>query len=83
MRIDHISVYPVLLRFSSGFSHSLRKTNSVKNIIDYFLKDFITNKVYYGAMLPLAGKQNIVEVGRLIKNRKKSYPPFFFFLYIE
>jgi len=33
MRIDHISIYPVLLPFSSEFSHSLRKRYSVKNII--------------------------------------------------
>ena len=32
MRIDHISVYPVILPFSSEFSHSLRKRYSVKNI---------------------------------------------------
>jgi L-Ala-D/L-Glu epimerase len=160
MRIDHISVYPVLLPFSAEFSHSLRKRNSVKNIIvqvvaqqgkikgygegaprsfvtgesqesaariisrfialdnfpwelnhvsqiwnfvdglfhgkahnasicaletalldalgksqdrnliDYFPKDFMTNKVYYGAALPLAGKQRIVEICRLIKKMK-------------
>jgi muconate cycloisomerase len=157
MRIDHISVYPVLLPFSAEFSHSLRKRNSVKNIIvqvvaqqgkikgygegaprsfvtgesqesaarsisrfitldnfpwelnhvsqiwdfvdgllhgkahnasicaletalldalgktqdrnliDYFPKDFMTNKVYYGAALPLANKQRIIEMCRLIK----------------
>ena len=160
MRIDNISVYPVLLPFSSEFSHSLRKRNSVKNIIvqvvaqqgkikgygegaprsfvtgesqesaarsiyhfitldnfpwelnhvsqiwnfvdglihgkahnaavcaletalldafgksqgrniiDYFPKDFMTTKVYYGAALPLAGKQRIVEICRLIKKMK-------------
>ncbi|MFO7972884.1 MAG: enolase C-terminal domain-like protein [Desulfobacterales bacterium] len=160
MKIDHISVYPVLLPFSSEFSHSLRKRNSVKNIvvqvvaqqgkikgygegaprsfvtgesqesaarrisrfitldnfpwelnhvsqiwnfadglfrgkarnasicaletalldalgksqsrniIDYFPKDFMTTKVYYGAALPLAGKQRIVEICGLIKKMK-------------
>jgi len=160
MRIDHISVYPVLLPFSSEFSHSLRKRNSVKNIvvqvvaqqgkikgygegaprsfvtgesqesaarrisrfitldnfpwelnhvsqiwnfvdglfhgkarnasicaletalldalgksqsrniIDYFPKDFMTTRVYYGAALPLAGKQRIVEICELIKKMK-------------
>jgi len=160
MRIDQISVYPVLLPFSSEFSHSLRKRNSVKNIIaevvaenggvkgygegaprsfvtgesqesaarsitrfiqfdnfpwelndvsqiwnfvdglfdgkaynaaicaletalldalgksqgrniiDYFSKDFMTNKVYYGSALPLAGKQRIIEICWLIKKMK-------------
>ncbi len=160
MRIDHISIYPVILPFSSEFSHSLRKRNSVKNIIaevvaeqgkikgygegaprsfvtgesqesaarsitrfiqldnfpwklndvsqiwnfvdglfhgkaynaaicaletalldalgksqgrniiDYFSKDFMTNKVYYGSALPLAGKQRIVEICQLIKKMK-------------
>jgi L-Ala-D/L-Glu epimerase len=160
MKIDNISVYPVLLPFSSEFSHSLRKRYSVKNIIvqvvaqqgeingygegaprsfvtgesqesaaqsisgfitmdnfpwevdhvsriwdfvdgliqgkahnaafcaletamldalgksqgrnilDYFSKDFRTNKVYYGSALPLAGKQRIVEMCELIKKMK-------------
>ena len=160
MRIDKISIYPVLLPFSSEFSHSLRKRYSVKNIIvqvvaqqgkikgygegaprsfvtgeslesaarsihgfvtldnfpwelnhvsqiwhfidgliqgkvhnaavcaletalldalgknqgrniiDYFPKDFMTNKVYYGSALPLAGKQRIVEICQLIKKMK-------------
>jgi len=160
MKIDQISVYPVLLPFSSEFSHSLRKRNSVKNIIaqvvteqgeikgygegaprsfvtgesqesaarsitrftkldnfpwelddvsqiwdfvdglfhgkdhnaaicaletalldalgksqgrniiDYFSKDLMTNKVYYGSALPLAGKQRIIEMCRLIKKMK-------------
>jgi muconate cycloisomerase len=160
MKIDKISVHPILLPFSSEFSHSLRKRYSVKNIIiqvvaqqgkikgygegaprsfvtgesqetvarsiydfitldnfpwdlshvsqiwnfvdglihgkahnaavcaletalldalgkrqsrniiDYFPKDFLTNKVYYGAALPLAGKQRIVEICQLIKKMK-------------
>lgn len=160
MKIDNVTVCPVLLPFSSEFSHSLRKRNSVKNIIvqvvaqqgkikgygegaprsfvtgesqesaaqtisrfitldnfpwelnhvsqiwnfvdglshgksynasicaletalldalgknqgrniiDYFPKDFMTNKVYYGAALPLAGKKRIVEVCQLIKKMK-------------
>jgi L-alanine-DL-glutamate epimerase-like enolase superfamily enzyme len=41
-----------------------------RNIIDYFPKDFMTNKVYYGAALPLAGKQRIIEMCRLIKKMK-------------
>jgi muconate cycloisomerase len=41
-----------------------------RNIIDYFPKDFLTNKVYYGAALPLAGKQRIVEICQLIKKMK-------------
>ena len=160
MRIDHISVYPIVLPFSSEFAHSLRKRYSVKNIIvqvvaeqgeingygegaprsfvtgesqesvvrsitsfiqldnfpwalddvsqiwnfvdglfhgkahnaaicaletalldalgkhqgkniiDYFPQDSMINKVYYGAALPLAGKQRIVEICRLIKKMK-------------
>lgn len=160
MKIDNVTVYPVLLPFSSEFSHSLRKRNSVKNIvvqvvaqqgkikgygegaprsfvtgesqesaarrisrfitldnfpwelnhvsqiwnfvdglfhgkarnasicaletalldalgksqsrniIDYFPKDFMTTRVYYGAALPLAGKQRIVEICELIKKMK-------------
>ncbi len=160
MKIDQISIYPVILPFSAEFSHSLRKRSSVKNIIvevvaehgeikgygegaprsfvtgesqesaacsidrfiklnnfpwdlndvsqiwnfvdnitsgkgnnaaicaletalldalgksqgrniiDYFSKDFMTNKVYYGSALPLAGKQRIVEMCQLIKKMK-------------
>ena len=160
MRIDHISVYPIVLPFSSEFSHSLRKRYSVKNIIvqvvaeqggingygegaprsfvtgesqesvvrsiyrfinldnfpwelndisqiwnfvdglfhgkahnaaicametalldalgkhqgkniiDYFPQDAMINKVYYGAALPLAGQQRIIEMCRLIKKMK-------------
>jgi muconate cycloisomerase len=160
MKIDQISIYPVILPFSAEFSHSLRKRSSVKNIIvevvaehgeikgygegaprsfvtgesqesaacsidrfiklnnfpwdlndvsqiwnfvdnitsgkgnnaaicaletalldalgksqgrniiDYFSKDFMTNKVYYGSALPLAGKQRIIEMCRLIKKMK-------------
>ena len=33
MKIDQISIYPIVLPFSSEFSHSLRKRYSVKNII--------------------------------------------------
>ena len=160
MKIDQISIYPVILPFSAEFSHSLRKRSSVKNIIvevvaehgeikgygegaprsfvtgesqesaacsidrfiklnnfpwdlndvsqiwnfvdnitsgkgnnaaicaletalldalgksqgrniiDYFSKDFMTNKVYYGSALPLAGKQRIIEMCQLIKKMK-------------
>ncbi len=160
MKIDQISIYPVILPFLAEFSHSLRKRSSVKNIIvevvaehgeikgygegaprsfvtgesqentvhsidrfiklnnfpwelndvsqiwnfidnitsgkennaaicaletalldalgksqgrniiDYFPKDFITNKVYYGAAFPLADKQRIIEMCWLIKKMK-------------
>lgn len=33
-----------------------------RNIIDYFSSGFMTNKIYYGAALPLAGKQTIMEL---------------------
>jgi muconate cycloisomerase len=41
-----------------------------KNIIDYFSKDFMKNKVCYGSALPLAGKKRIVEICQLIKKMK-------------
>ena len=41
-----------------------------KNIIDYFSKNFMTDKVYYGSALPLAGKERIVEICQLIKKMK-------------
>ena len=41
-----------------------------KNIIDYFSKDFITDKIYYGAPLPIADKQKIIEICQLIKKMK-------------
>ena len=41
-----------------------------KNIIDYFSKDFITDKIFYGAALPIAGKQKIIEICQLIKKMK-------------
>jgi L-alanine-DL-glutamate epimerase-like enolase superfamily enzyme len=44
--------------------------NQGRNIIDYFPKDFMTNKVYYGSALPLAGKKRIVEICQLIKKMK-------------
>jgi len=44
--------------------------NHKKNIIDYFSKDFITDKIYYGAPLPIADKQKIIEICRLIKKMK-------------
>jgi len=44
--------------------------NHKKNIIDYFSKDFITDKIYYGAPLPIAGKQQIIEMCQLIKKMK-------------
>ncbi len=44
--------------------------NHKKNIIDYFSKDFIAGKIYYGAPLPIADKQNIFEICQLIKKMK-------------
>jgi len=44
--------------------------NHNKNIIDYFSKDFITDKIYYGAPLPIADKQKIIEICQLIKKMK-------------
>ena len=41
-----------------------------KPIIDYFLKDFFTSIIYYGATIPLANNQRIIEVCRLIKSMK-------------
>lgn len=41
-----------------------------KYIIEYFPKDFYTDEVYYGAPIPLAGKQRIMEICRLIKKMK-------------
>ena len=39
-------------------------------IIEYFPKGFYTNKVYYGAGIPLDNKQTIMEICRLIKKMK-------------
>lgn len=41
-----------------------------RNIIDYFSKDFITGNIYYGAAIPLDNKQRIMELCRLIKEKK-------------
>jgi len=41
-----------------------------RNIIDYFSKDFITDKIFYGAALPIAGKQKFIELCQLIKKMK-------------
>jgi len=41
-----------------------------KNITEYFPKDFYTDNVYYGGAIPLAGKQRIMELCRLIKTMK-------------
>ncbi|MFH2219726.1 MAG: enolase C-terminal domain-like protein [Pseudomonadota bacterium] len=38
-----------------------------KNIIEYFPGDFFTGHVHYGVPIPLAGKQRILELCRLIK----------------
>ena len=39
-------------------------------ILDYFSKDFLADSVYYGASIPLDGKQSIIEIGRLCKQMK-------------
>lgn len=39
-------------------------------IIDYFSKDFITGNIYYGAAIPLDNNQRIMELCRLIKEKK-------------
>ena len=41
-----------------------------KNIIDYFSKDFITDKIFYGAVLPIAGKEKFIELCQVIKKLK-------------
>jgi len=40
------------------------------NIIDYFPKEFMTDKIFYGAALPLAGKETIIKLCRQIKKMK-------------
>ena len=39
-------------------------------IIDYFPKDFRTDKIYYGATIPMDNKERITELCRLIKKMK-------------
>ncbi|MBW1674083.1 MAG: hypothetical protein JRJ45_10655 [Deltaproteobacteria bacterium] len=41
-----------------------------KAIIDYFLKDFYTSTVYYGAAIPLGNKLRIMELCELIRKLK-------------
>lgn len=41
-----------------------------KNIIEYFPKDFMVSKVYYGATLPLTNKERILEICHLCKALK-------------
>ena len=45
-------------------------TNQNKYIIDYFPKDFRTDKIYYGALIPMDNKERITEICRLIKKMK-------------
>jgi len=40
-----------------------------KSIISYFPQDFLTSKIFYGATIPLANKQRIMEIGKLIKKQ--------------
>jgi len=42
------------------------------NIIEYFPKDFSTSTIYYGATIPLANNQRIMELCRLIKKMRIS-----------
>ena len=44
--------------------------NQNKYIIDYFPKDFRTDKIYYGALIPMDNKERIREICRLIKKMK-------------
>jgi L-Ala-D/L-Glu epimerase / N-acetyl-D-glutamate racemase len=44
--------------------------NQKKNIIDYFSKEFLTDKIFYGAPLPIANKQKLIEICQLIKKMK-------------
>ena len=44
--------------------------NQNKYIIDYFPKDFRTDKIYYGALIPMDNKERITEICRLIKKMK-------------
>ena len=39
-------------------------------ILDYFSNAFLADSVYYGASIPLAGKQSIIELCRLSKKMK-------------
>lgn len=41
-----------------------------RHIIDYFSKDFFTGNIYYGAAIPLDNNQRIMELCRLIKEKK-------------
>jgi len=38
-----------------------------KSVLEYFPQDFFCDTIYYGAALPLATKQRIVEIGQSIK----------------
>jgi len=42
------------------------------NIIEYFPKDFSTSTIYYGATIPLANNQRIMELCQLIKKMRIS-----------
>ncbi|MDI6687120.1 MAG: enolase C-terminal domain-like protein [Desulfobacterales bacterium] len=44
--------------------------NQNKYIIDYFPKDFRTDKIYYGALIPMDNKERIMEICGLIKKMK-------------
>ena len=41
-----------------------------RSLIEYFSKDFFTNNVFYGAAIPIAGKNQIVEICELILSLK-------------
>ncbi len=41
------------------------------NILEFFPKDFYTDRIYYGTAIPLDRKQRVMEICRLIKGRMK------------
>ena len=51
--------------FETALLDSLGKSQN-RYIIDYFSKDFITDKVYYGAAIPLDNRKRVMEMCRII-----------------
>ena len=41
-----------------------------RSIINYFPQDFLASKIFYGATIPLANKQRIMEICKLIKKQE-------------
>jgi L-alanine-DL-glutamate epimerase-like enolase superfamily enzyme len=52
--------------FETALLDTLGKSQH-RYIIDYFSKDFMTDKVYYGAAIPLDNRKKVMEMCRLIK----------------